>query len=252
MPLYRTRAVVLRNGHLSDTDKLVTFYTERFGKIKAVAKGARRIKSRYGASLEPLTQVSLIYFGKEHQELYRLRQCDILSPFVSVRSSLATCFPALYFLELIDTLTREGHPDEALYGFLLASLQALDTVQDTSLLARLFELRLLSLLGYRPRFDACVVCRQIPRPGWIGFSYNKQGILCEPCLVDHPTEIRIQTGTWQYLKKLLSLEMKFCDRLKPPKEVGEEMERLVHRLVLSRLGRELKSYPLFKESITLI
>lgn len=247
MPLYRTRAVVLRSGYLSDTDKLVTFYTEHHGKIKAVAKGARRIKSRFGAALEPLTHVSLIYFGKEHQELFRVSQCDILSFFQDVRASLASCFPALYFAELVDTLTREGHTDAGLYEFLLASLNALGPLQDANLLCRLFELRLLALLGYKPRLDECVRCRQIPQSAWVGFSYNRQGIFCERCLKEEPAEIRIKTGTLQYLKKLLTLDMRHCDRLKPPREVEEELERLTHRLVLTRLGRELKSYPLLKQ-----
>lgn len=247
MPLYRTRAVVLRSGYLSDTDKLVTFYTERYGKIKAVAKGARRIKSRYGASLEPLTQVALIYFGKEHQDLYRLNQCDILSFFPEVRDSLTTCFPALYFVELVDTLTRESHTDSGLYDFLLSALQALGPLKEPKLLCRLFELRLLTLLGYRPRLNECMRCGQVPSSSWVGFSYNNQGISCEPCLRDQPAEVRINTGTLQYLKKLLTLDPIHCDRLKPPRTVEEEIELFTHRLVRARLGRELKSYPLLKQ-----
>ncbi len=78
MPLYRTPAVVLRSMNLSDADKIVTFLTRKFGKIKCVAKAARRMKSRYGASLEPMSHLSLIYFGKENQSLYKVSQCDIV------------------------------------------------------------------------------------------------------------------------------------------------------------------------------
>ena len=84
MPLYRTQAVVLKSMKLSEKDKLVTFLTETHGKVKCVAKAARRLKSRFGASLEPMSHVSLIYFGKEHQDLYRLNQCDIIQSFQDI------------------------------------------------------------------------------------------------------------------------------------------------------------------------
>ncbi len=249
MPLYRTRAVVLKVHYLSDTDKLVTFFTERFGKVKAVAKGARRIKSRYGASLEPLTLVSLIYFGKEHQDLFRVNQCDIVAFHQDIRDSLDTCLHALYFIELLDSLTAEGQTDPNLFTFINNMFLALLPKQNLSLLCRIFEMRILSLSGYKPRLEQCVQCNQIPRSHAVGFSYNNQGIYCARCLDQNPTEIRIQLGTLQYLKKLLTLDLNNWARLKLPKDTEQEMEQFTHRLVLSRLGRELKSYPLLKQMI---
>lgn len=247
MPLFRTRALVLRVHYLSDTDKLVTFYTERFGKVKAVAKGARRIKSRYGASLEPLTLVSLIYFGKEHQSLFRVNQCDIVDFHHEIRDSLDTFFYALYFIELLDSLTAEGHCDAELFAFVSEILKILSPEQNPELLCRYYELQMLSLLGYKPRLEHCVKCRQFPRSHWVGFSYNSQGIFCAPCLDGNPVEIRIQLGTLQYLKRLFTLDLKRWARLKVPKDTEKELEQFTHRLVLARLGRELKSYPLLMQ-----
>ncbi len=249
MPLFRTRALVLRVHYLSDTDKLVTFYTERYGKIKAVAKGARRIKSKFGASLEPLTLISLIYFGKEHQSLYRVNQCDIVEFHQTVRDSLATCFYALYFIDLLDSLTAEGQTDPNLFMFVTSTLESLTPEQNPELLCRIYELRILALLGYKPRLEQCVKCGQFPRSHWVGFSYNSQGIYCAPCLDGNPVETRINLGTLQYLKKLLTLDLNRWSRLKIPKGSEEELEQFTHRLILARLGRELKSYPLLKQII---
>ncbi len=247
MPLFRTRALVLRVHYLSDTDKLVTFYTERFGKVKDVAKGARRIKSRYGASLEPLTLVSLIYFGKEHQALFRVNQCDIVAYHHEIRDSLDTFFYALYFIELLDSLTAEGQRDGELFSFVLEALETLRPDQNPELLCRFYELQMLALLGYKPRLEQCGKCRQFPRSHWVGFSYNSQGIFCAPCLDGNPVEARIQLGTLQYLKRLLTLDLKRWARLKIPKDTEQELEQFTHRLVLARLGRELKSYPLLMQ-----
>jgi len=233
--------------YLSDTDKLVTFYTERFGKVKAVAKGARRIKSRYGASLEPLTLVSLIYFGKEHQALFRVNQCDIVEYHHEIRDSLDTFFYALYFIELLDSLTAEGHSDAKLFSFVSEALEILSPDHNPELLCRFYELQMLSLLGYKPRLEQCVKCRQFPRSHWVGFSYNSQGIICAPCLDGVSVETRIQLGTLQYLKRLLTLDLKRWSRLKIPKDTEQELEQFTHRLILARLGRELKSYPLLMQ-----
>ncbi|GIS84088.1 MAG: hypothetical protein CM1200mP16_03880 [Nitrospina sp.] len=78
MALYKTRAIVLKSINLSESDRLVTFLTENSGKIKCVAKGARKVKNQFWGSLEPMSQVNLIYFGKENQNLYRLNQADII------------------------------------------------------------------------------------------------------------------------------------------------------------------------------
>ena len=88
MPLFHTEAIVLRSINLSESDKLVTFMTKRYGKVKCVAKTARKIKNRFGATIEPLTHIQLIYFGKENQTLYRLNHSDIIHSFQDIRDDL--------------------------------------------------------------------------------------------------------------------------------------------------------------------
>ena len=104
MGLYKTRAIVLKSIKLSETDKLVTFMTERYGKIKCAAKAARRPKNRFGAALEPLSFIQLIYFGKEHQDIFQLNHCDIIQSFQGIREDLSKIYTALYFNELADSM----------------------------------------------------------------------------------------------------------------------------------------------------
>ena len=72
MALYKTRAVVIKSMNLSESDRLVTFMTENHGKVKCVAKGARKAKNQFWGTLEPMTLIHLIYFGRENQSLFRL------------------------------------------------------------------------------------------------------------------------------------------------------------------------------------
>jgi len=252
VPLYRTQAVVLKSMKLSENDKLVTFLTETHGKVKCVAKAARRLKSRFGASLEPMSHVSLIYFGKEHQELYRLNQCDIIQSFQEIKENPDSYYTAVYFLELAGHFIAEAHPEPEIFRLLVQSLRAAGKADSLGTLCRLFELRVMAHAGYAPRLRKCIACHQEPQSLWIGFSYNQHGIVCEPCFDKEPVATRIKSGTVNYLKKFLSLDLNHVHRLKVPKEMEAEIESITHRLVLARLGRELKSYPFIRQMAEMI
>ena len=251
MALYRTRAIVLRSIKLSETDKLVTFMTEKFGKVKCVAKAARKIKSRFVGSLEPMSCIHLIYFGKQNQNLHRLNHADIIQSFHTVREDFQKLYTGIYMNELVDAMVAEGHQEKSIFHLLLESLEALKDQNNLEPLCRMFELRLLSLSGYRPELNQCTHCRSTRVNGWIGFSYHRRGIVCGICMNKNGTEIKFSTGTWNYLKKMLTLDIKSSGRLKFPKGMDEEIEKVTHRLILVHVGRELKSYPFIKKMAAL-
>ncbi|KMP11602.1 DNA repair protein RecO [Candidatus Nitromaritima sp. SCGC AAA799-C22] len=247
MPLFKTEAIVLRSINLSETDKLVTFMTSRFGKVKCVAKAARKLKNRFGAALEPMSHIRLIYFGKENQTLYRLNQSDIIRSFQPIRDDLRKLYTGIYFNELIDTLIPEAHPDQKVFQLFLEGLLALQSLDRLETLSRLFEMRLLCLTGYTPQLSHCSLCKGSPGTERIGFSFERKGIVCEPCSFQAQPEMRFKAGILNYLKKLKTLEVKHAGRLKFPKSAEDEIEMLTHRLILSYTGRELKSYPFIKK-----
>lgn len=246
MPLFKSEAVVLRSINLSETDKLVTFMTDKFGKIKCVAKAARKIKNRFGATIEPMSHIRLIYFGKENQTLYRLNHSDIIQSFQPIRDNLQKIYTGVYFNELVDTLTPEAHPDPNAFRLLLESLLALESMDSLDTLRRLFEMRLMCLAGYTPQLNHCSICKGSAGTKKIGFSFEHRGVVCEPCSFKVRPEMRFQAGTLKYLKKLKTMNVKYSNRLKFPKGAELEIEQLLHRLILSYTGRELKSYPFIK------
>jgi DNA repair protein RecO (recombination protein O) len=246
MGLYRTNAIVLRSIKLSETDKLVTFMTEQFGKVKCVARGARKIKSRFAGSLEPMSYVYLIYFGKENQQLYSLNNADIIQSFHLLREDFQKLYTGIYLNELVDAMTAEMQEDRQIFQLLLDSLSALQNQGNLETLCRMFEIRLLSVSGHRPELDHCVVCKTGKVNGWVGFSYVRRGIVCGHCMKQTGAEIKFTTGTLNYLRKLLTLDINCSGRLKFPKGMDDEIKKLTHRLILAHVGRELKSYPFIK------
>ena len=246
MGLYRTKAIVLRSIKLSETDKLVTFMTEHFGKVKCVARGARKIKSRFAGSLEPMSYVHLIYFGKENQQLYSLNNADIIQSFQIVRENFQKMFTGIYLNELIDAMIPEAQDEKLIFQLLLDSLNAVQNQSNLETLCRMFEIRLLSLSGHKPELNHCTVCKTATVNGWIGFSYIRRGIICSHCMHKASAEIKFTTGTLNYLRKLLTLDINCSGRLKFPRGMDAELEKVTHRLILSHVGRELKSYPFIK------
>ena len=246
MALYNTRALVIKSINLSESDRLVTFMTENQGKVKCVAKGARKVKNRFWGALEPMSLIHLIYFGKEHQSLFRLNHCDIIESFQTIRDDFDKLYTGVYFLDLIDSMILEGHREKKIFALLYQSLAALNQQTKLEPLRRLFEIRLLSLSVYAPQLEHCVLCKGLPENGMIAFSYAHNGILCNVCSNRARIDIQFSTGTRNYIKKLLDVEIKTCERLKFPKSQTDKIEKVTHRLILSHLGRELKSYPFIK------
>ena len=207
MALHRTRAIVLKSINLSESDRLVTFLTKNFGKVKCVAKGGRKVKNRFWGSLEPMSHVHLIYFGKENQNLYRLNQADIIESFQSIREDFGKLYKGVYFLELIDSMILEGNQDQRIFILLQQTLFALKSQLDLDPLIHLFEVRLLSLSGYKPQIDDCVICKAVSENGIFKFSFAQNGILCANCSRKIATDIQFTTGTRNYIKKLMEIDI---------------------------------------------
>ncbi len=149
MPLYTAEALVLRTYKLGEADRIVVFLTRDRGKKRGVAPNARKSRKRFGAALEPLTEVRVAYFEKEQRELVGLNYAE------PVRSPLSAPSPEAlgyshYFAELIDEWAADADVDERLYRLGTSALEALVTGTPVEALARYFECWLLRLQGVYP------------------------------------------------------------------------------------------------------
>jgi len=149
MPLYTAEALVLRTYKLGEADRIVVFLTRDRGKKRGVAPNARKSRKRFGAALEPLTEVRVSYFEKERHELVGLNYAE------PVRSPLSAVSPEAlgyshYFAELIDEWAAEADVDEKLYRLGTSALEALLSGAPVEALARYFECWLLRLQGVYP------------------------------------------------------------------------------------------------------
>jgi DNA repair protein RecO (recombination protein O) len=166
VPLLRAKGFVLRNRALGETDRLVTCFTLEHGKIAGVAKGAGKLRSRFGSSLQPLSLIRLMLFGKETRSLYRIDHTDILTSFQAIRDDWEKLRPALYAVDLVDALLADADPQPRVFSLLerlLTSVSAGETAR-IELWLRLFEARLLTLVGIGRCSSAasCVIGQPLP------------------------------------------------------------------------------------------
>lgn len=149
MPLYTAEALVLRTYKLGEADRIVVFLTRDRGKKRGVAPNARKSRKRFGAALEPLTEVRVAYFEKERRELVGLNYAEPVRSPLSAPSAEALGY-SHYFAELIDEWAAEADADERLFRLGTSALEALVAGAPVEALARYFECWLLRLQGVYP------------------------------------------------------------------------------------------------------
>ena len=221
--LAKTQAVVLKSMKFRDTSKIVTFYTRDYGKLKAVAKGARDTKSKFGAALEPMTHVGLVIYKKQNRDLQLISQCDILSFYKRIHSEIQRMSTALTMVELMDRVTHHEEENAGLFSLIIDCLEALEKSEGNfQLLLPVFELRMASQLGYAPSLEKCANCGKALQtfdPKDLGmFQVTKGAVLCPICL-ERPSEtgmlgdVRFQGGRKASMKTLNVLRMFLEERL---------------------------------------
>src|SRR5262245_56220494 len=192
MAIVTTEGVVLKTHALGDTSRIVTAYTRDHGLRKFVAKGARKTPSRFGFALEPLSRSRFVFYLKPDRDLQLLSAADTLKPTGSRIGDLTRLAHAQAATELIDPLVWGEEPHAELVDLLAATLVAATQAPIAALpaLTIAFDLQVASLLGYRPRLDACAGCGGTLSARRV-FSPARGGLLCDRCAAAEPGAIRL-------------------------------------------------------------
>jgi len=189
MGIYKAEAIVLRSRVYGEADRILSLFTKEWGKISAIAKGVRKPTSRLRGAVQLFSHTHLVlYTGKN---LDTVTQGEADEDFSFLQDDLDRLATASYCAELVERLTLENQPIPKLFQLLLAALRTLRWGEPV-LVARVFEMQLLAILGYRPRLDDCVVCGQKRRvlgldnqeTGPVWFSIEKGGVICPACVPD--------------------------------------------------------------------
>lgn len=159
MPLVETRAIVLRTYKLAEADKIAVCLTERAGVVRGVARGARRLKSRFGAALEPFSLIALVFHEKEGRELVTLKQAEILRSYFSLAQDYERYAALEHMSDLVLSFAPPHEPNEKIFRLLRACAEALAASSAQTVAVGLyFEVWLLKLAGFMPDWSVCAGC----------------------------------------------------------------------------------------------
>ena len=245
MSLLKTPAITLKSRKWGDADRIVTFYSLRFGKVRGVARGARRMKSQFGSALEPFVHCDLNLFEKRNDPLYRVSQADIRESFVPLREDLALMGAAARMANLTAAITGEGDSSPGLFETLLNGLRALLEGSDPGLTALLFQIRILGQTGFRPQTDHCAACGRPHSQGaaravTARFSPASGGLVCELCArrdVYHC--FPLMPGSLSFLQQAIRWSPAALTRLKATGRIRDEVEAAIEAYVTMVVGRPL-------------
>jgi DNA repair protein RecO (recombination protein O) len=236
--IYKTEAVVLKHFAFGEADYLLTLYTPNAGRLKAVAKGARRVKSKLGGHLEPLMRTSFLITSGYN--LDTINQAEVLEGHRSVREDLDKLSLAIYMMELVDAITPEEQANYPIYRLLTETMRSLAD-DDSPLLMSYFQLRLLGYSGFMPELYRCVECAAVLEAGHHRFAPNQGGSLCDSC---HPLNVAVIPLSVDTLKVLRFLQKEeytgMVERLHLEQGTLVELERLLETMLRHVLDREVK------------
>lgn len=233
MGLYRDQGVVLRTHRLGESDRIVVLVTAGRGKVRAVAKGVRKTKSRFGARLEPMSHVALLLY-EGRGELDTITQVETLDHFRAVREDLERVTRAQALLEATDQVAQEGEPNLRLHQMLVGALRAL-AARDTPAIVPAYFFKLLALEGTQPRLDACASC-DAAGVELVAFDLGEGGMLCRACRRGVP----VSPEALAVVRRILGGELAGVLQ-EPAGPVTTEVEALATTALEHHLERRLRS-----------
>jgi len=238
MPTEKATAIVLRTVEFSETSLVVTLFTREFGKIGALAKGARRPKAPFDSALDVLTLCRIVFLHKSSEALDLLTEAKLLRRFRPAGRDLSSLYAGYYVAELLRDLTDDCDPHPELFDLADETLEALAAGDAVSRRVVRFELGALRLLGHLPSLECCVECSvPVQSTGRVAFGELDGGVLCESCRKGRKQVVSVSGGTLRTMTRLADPEAEAWRRIEISSPALAEIRGVLNRYFTNLLGR---------------
>ena len=183
MPLREMEAIVLRTYRLGEADKIASLLTRQLGRLRAVATGALRPKSRYGGTLEPLSHLRVWIFERENRDLLRLNSAELLESFFDMQKDYGVQLAAQYVVEVSERMLPEREANERAFRLILAVLRALKQSAEVNRPLLYFDYWMLRLGGFLPNLVNCAACGRAFGEDGGYYGRGSETLFCRACRV---------------------------------------------------------------------
>jgi len=243
MTSYKTSGIVLKGTNFGEADKILTIFTERFGKIKAIAKGVRKIKSHMAGSLEPFMLVDLqLHEGKT---FYIVTGAMIKKDFFSLHNSLSKVAKAFFIGEMSDKFMEEGQENKEIFHLFLSALDEIDKSLPGPLI-QAFQLKIVEAAGFKPELYDCIHCKTKLSAGNNFWDMAESGVLCSNCNMETGHGQEISDQIIKLFRFINNNDFATISKLKIAEKVELEADNILRNYIESILERELKSQRFLK------
>lgn len=236
---YRSESIILRRSDFGEADRLLTLFSREHGKLRALAKGARKPQTRKSGHVELFMRTNFLIAKGKNIDI--ITQAELVEAYAPLREDLVRTTYASYIVELLDRFTAEEDRDLRKYNLLADALGWFATSDNLLLAARFYELRLLSLAGFQPQLFNCVSCGEAIQEQDQFFSAELGGLLCPNCRQADRRAKAISSVAVKVLRYLQSHSWETVNALQLRRELHGELENIMHYYLTYLLERELKS-----------
>jgi len=241
----RVDALILRHTRWGEADRLLTVFTRELGKVRVVAKGVRKIKSRKAGHLEPFMHTALQL--AQGRDWWIVTQAEVIEPFSELRTDLQKTGYASYVIELLDRFTYEDGPNQPLYRLALETLLRLAKGDPLFVVIRYYEVCVLDLMGFRPQLFNCLICAEEIQAVDQYFSVMQGGILCPKCAHKGEDARRISVQALKYMRHFQRSSYQKALVAQPDEKTKEELAAILQWYLTFLLEREINSNTFIRE-----
>jgi len=238
--IVKTEGLVLKSFDFRETSRIATFLTRDYGKVKGVLKGIRKDPRKFGSSVDTFSLNDIVYYQYRNSDIHLVSKCDMKNFFSGLRQDLERMTAASYATELIDTLMPVEEKNLEIYNLMQAFLIGLQTTKDVSKLVQTFQIKILSLSGFRPHLETCVSClksvAQAPR-----FSLRLGGLLCGVCKDAAGEATPISLGAVASILHIQRNNWEAALRLGMAPFIKKELKYVLNHFLVFHLERHLRS-----------
>ena len=233
----KSLALVLRVVDFSETSCVVTLFTRDFGKIRALAKGARRPKSSFESALDLLAICRIVFLHKSSDALDLLTEAKLERRFRAAQRDLARLYSAYYVAELLREMTDEGDPHPLLFDVARRTIEDLDGVGPVAANVLRFEILALQILGHMPSFEGCASCGKSLQPARrLAFGQLAGGLLCSQCRAGKRQVVSVTADAIQVLRQFANVETDAWRELEVDARIRGEIRGLISQYICNLLG----------------
>jgi DNA repair protein RecO (recombination protein O) len=233
----KCEAIVIRAIDYGETNKIVTFFTREWGKVATMARGAKKPSSRLSAVTQPFTHG--YYLIQRSRGVGVLHQGDIIDSMRTIREDIFTAAYASYIVEMTDKVTEEQQRNPYLFELLLQTLQYMNEGLDLEILACIYEMKMLSVMGIPPKLDHCAVCGRTE--GKFSFSIKEAGFLCHRCEQTDPYRIPLSAASVRLLRLFYYIDLSRLGTISVKEETKKELRAVLSSYYDEYSGLSLKT-----------